>query len=96
MNWRHKMQLTDSRLLELINKSPEEMTDEELDNYIKTIRHTGIKRQERKAERLMANKSQKAKRETAAVRKLRQALEAKGLPTHKIEDAITAMKKSML
>jgi len=87
---------TDGRLLELINKSPEEMTDEELDMYIAKIRHTGIQRQERKAARTMANKSPKAKREVAAVKKLRQTLEAKGLPTHKIEEAITAMKKSML
>ncbi len=86
---------TDDQLLSLINKSPSELTDAELEQYIRNIRHTGIERQKRKAEATLGRKNAKTRRETKAIQTLRQKLTAKGVPPTKIEELITEAKKAM-
>lgn len=88
------MTIAETRLDELVNKSPEDMTDEELEAQIRNIRHVGIQRATRKAEsRKPATAA--AARESKAIKDLRTKLEAAGTPATKIEQIITIQKQAM-
>jgi len=77
----------------LVDKKLSEMTDEELDAHIRAIKHTGIQRQKRKAEKKPAKTAQK-KRESATIAGIRRKLEAAGKSAAEIENIITNFKQA--
>jgi len=86
---------SDDKLEELINMSPADMTDQQLETYLRHIRHTGIKRQAARKERSAARKTAKATRENKAIRDLRMRLEAEGKTSTVIEQSITILKQTL-
>ena len=88
------MTIGENQLLGLIEKSPEEMDDAELETAIRNIRHTGIQRAARKAEK-RTPKTAGEGRESVAIKNLRLKLEAAGTPAEKIEQIVTLQKNAM-
>ena len=85
---------SDTILDSLVEKPLDNMSDDELDDYIKQIRHTGIERQARKSER-STKVTVKKQRENKMVRDLRARLEADGKSSAQIEEAVTRMKVAL-
>ena len=82
---------TQQKLDSLIDKSPLDMTDLELEQHIRNIRHTGIKRATRRAEtRQPINATQG--REHKAIKELRVKLSAEGKSAAAIEQVISIFK----